>query len=310
MRKFFILMLFLLLSSINFCYGIFVYLYPTNCIEKKGETIALIIEEKEGFEVLSVALEGQVEYPIYRIGSNMVYSLVGLPHTIVTNFMLSVRSIDRLTGEMLVAEIPFRVNIDPIAYAKRRPKQIGEIEIRNDLSFKTNKFKLLANYGGEISVFSKPLEGQVKDGYGVNRSRGGILHGRIHLGVDIPREWGAKVYSAYDGVVISTARDRKAGKYVVIQHGYGVCSVYMHLSEILVKRGQVVTTNTVIGLVGATGRTTGAHLHFGISVNNIYVDPLSFLERDYSPQSVISNGTKIKIYNLNREASSNLLVSQ
>lgn len=272
-----------------------IYIYPTNYIEKKGETIGIIFEETKEFEMTSLSIENKIFYPFYRLESNIVYSLIGIPHTILTDFNLVVGVTNRETGDLINFEIPFYVNINPLTYAKRKPREIREIKVENSFDFKTTKFRFLPEYKEDISFFIRPAEGQVKDGYGVNRSRGGILQGRIHLGIDILREWGAKVKPTHSGVVILTSRDRKAGNYIVIYHGYGICSLYMHLSKILVKKGQIVTTNDTIGLVGSTGRSTGPHLHFGISVNNIHVDPISFLERDYSPLNIISNGLKIKI---------------
>lgn len=294
MKKLSIYLLILFLLPYK-AFTISLYLYPTNHIQKKGETIGMVIEETEEWNVLSISLEDKFEYPFYKINTNLVYSLVGIPYSIVTNFSLIVKITNKISGEMLNFELPFYVNIDPLTYAKRKPKKITNFEITNDFSFKTNKFKTPDNYEGKISTFSKPLEGTIKDGYGVNRSRGGILYGRIHLGIDIPREWGTKVHPTSDGIVTVASRDKVAGNYVVIYHGYGVSSVYMHLSKIIAKKGQIVTTNDIIGLVGSTGRSTGSHLHLGISINNVYVDPLSFLERDYSSSNIISNGIQIKI---------------
>lgn len=281
---------------INFyIHGLNIFIFPTNYIERKGETIGVIIEEKNTKRVIDISIENILTYPLYRVDSNLVFSLVGIPHTILTNFDLVITISDEITKETSNIIIPFSVNIDPISYAKRKPKTIGEIDVKNDFNVKTNRFRIPKDLNMNISSFMMPIEGEVKDGYGVNRSRGGILQGRIHLGIDILREKGAKVYSTSKGVVITTSRDRKAGNYVVIYHGYGVCSVYMHLSQILVKPGQTVDTNTVIGLVGSTGLSTGPHLHFGISINNIYVDPTTFLERDFSFNNITNSGMKIEI---------------
>lgn len=291
--------LFLLLYP---AYSINVFIFPTNYIEKKGETIGIVIEEKIPKRVLEVSIENKLTYPIYRIESNLVFSLVGVPHSILTNFELVITVLDELSKDISNIVIPFSVNINPISYAKRKPKTIGEIEIKNDFNIKTNRFRIPKDLripkdsSITLTSFMLPIEGEIKDGYGVNRSRGGIIQGRIHLGVDILREKGAKVYSTSKGIVLTTSRDRRAGNYVVVYHGYGICSVYMHLSQILVKQGQIVDTNTVIGLVGSTGLSTGPHLHFGISINNIYVDPMIFLERDFSINNITNKGMKLEIF--------------
>lgn len=285
----------ILILIVGKVYSTTIFVFPTNHIEKKGETIGIVIKEKSLEKVLEISIENQILYPIYRIESNIVFTLVGLPHTILTNFNLTILLSNEITTETSNIIIPFYVNIDPISYAKRKPATVGEIEVKNNFNIKTNRFKIPKEIINNLSAFVIPIEGEIKDGYGVNRSRGGIIEGRIHLGIDILRERGAKVYSTSKGIVITTSKDKKAGNYVVIYHGYNVCSVYMHLSQILVKPGQIVDTNTVIGLVGSTGLSTGPHLHFGISINNIYVDPITFLQRDFSVETITNSGMKIEI---------------
>ena len=65
-----------------------------------------------------------------------------------------------------------------------------------------------------------------------------------------------------------------SGKTVMIDHGHGLSSIYIHMSEILVKQGQLVTKGEAIGAVGMTGRATGPHLHWGISLFRTHLDPM------------------------------------
>ncbi|MGC8767197.1 MAG: M23 family metallopeptidase [Brevinematia bacterium] len=292
MRK--LLVILFLFLSINFSNAISIFIYPSNQIFKKGETIGLIIFEDETNKVQSISIEDKIFPKMYEVSNGVYYSLLPIPHTVLTNFYLKILTFSGNFSNTI--QIPFEVNIDPLLYAKRKPKVIKSFEVSNDFSFKTNKFNKFfdEDFTNVISVFIKPVEGEIKDGYGVNRSRGGIVYGRIHLGIDIPKNRGEKVFSTFNGIVVESSRDRKAGKYVVVYHGFGLSSVYMHLSEILVKKGQIVNTNDIIGLVGSTGRSTGPHLHFGISIDGIYVDPTSFFERDYSFNSIISNGVRFE----------------
>lgn len=88
---------------------------------------------------------------------------------------------------------------------------------------------------------------------------------------------GDPVSAPSEGLIAATGDYFFNGNTVLIDHGQGFVSMYCHLSEITVKEGQSVTVGDVIGAVGATGRVTGPHLHFGTYLNGTAVDPAIFL---------------------------------
>jgi murein DD-endopeptidase MepM/ murein hydrolase activator NlpD len=121
--------------------------------------------------------------------------------------------------------------------------------------------------------FIVPVNGHKSTPFGIRRYRNGKKQG-IHKGIDYSAPLGAPVMAANDGVVALTAEDFKLhGKTVVINHGQGVCTLYLHLSKILVQPGQKVKKGEVIAKVGSTGVATGPHLHYACYVGDIAVNP-------------------------------------
>ncbi len=98
-----------------------------------------------------------------------------------------------------------------------------------------------------------------------------------HKGIDIGASAGADIIAAADGTVTAASYSSAAGNYVMIDHGGGLYTVYMHASSLLVSPGQTVSVGDVIAKVGSTGISTGSHLHFGVSLNGSYVSPWSYL---------------------------------
>ncbi len=124
-----------------------------------------------------------------------------------------------------------------------------------------------------LETFRWPLKGRISGVYGSQR----ILNGeprRPHSGVDIAAPAGSEVRAPAGGVV-SLAHPGMffTGKTVMIDHGHGLSSIFAHLSRIRVKAGQRVRQGEVIGEVGATGRVTGPHLHWGLSLFGTRLDP-------------------------------------
>ena len=97
-------------------------------------------------------------------------------------------------------------------------------------------------------------------------------------GIDFKAHMNEPVKSINRGIVAFTGNHFFSGNSVYVDHGLGIISMYFHLSEIKVKKGDEVNIGDVIGLIGSTGRSTGPHLHWGVRINNIRVDPLSLIK--------------------------------
>lgn len=100
---------------------------------------------------------------------------------------------------------------------------------------------------------------------------------RLHNGIDIGAPTGTPIKAAYAGTVATMTYSSSAGYYVMVNHGGGVYSVYMHCSKFVAKVGQEVKAGDTIALVGSTGSSTAPHLHFSVRVNGSYVDPAPYI---------------------------------
>lgn len=98
-----------------------------------------------------------------------------------------------------------------------------------------------------------------------------------HKGIDIGASTGSDIIAAAAGEVVISTYSYSAGNYVMINHGGGVYTVYMHASKLLCKVGDTVKQGQVIAKVGSTGYSTGPHLHFGVRLNGTYVDPSQYV---------------------------------
>lgn len=125
--------------------------------------------------------------------------------------------------------------------------------------------------------FIMPVEGRISGNFGGQRIMNGVKK-NPHAGMDIAAKTGTPVKAASDGIVTLAQPDLfYSGNVVIIDHGYGLHTIYAHLQEMKVKRGDTVSQGDIIGLVGQTGRATGPHLHWGASVNGIKFNPPSLL---------------------------------
>ncbi len=123
--------------------------------------------------------------------------------------------------------------------------------------------------------FIAPMHSHITSSFGTARMFNNTLKS-YHSGTDFRAAVGTPVHATNDGVVVLAKNRYYAGNSVVIDHGEGIYSCYYHLSDIQVKKGDVVTQGETLGLSGMSGRVSGPHLHYAIMLNGVQVDPLHF----------------------------------
>ena len=132
-------------------------------------------------------------------------------------------------------------------------------------------------YNGGMFAWPCPGYKRISDEYG-NRVHPILGVQKFHNGLDMAAPGGTAILAAYDGDVAAAAYSSSMGNYIMINHGSGLYTIYMHCSALYVSKGQSVSKGQTIAAVGSTGRSTGNHLHFSVRLNGNYVSPWNYLK--------------------------------
>lgn len=164
---------------------------------------------------------------------------------------------------------------------KTRKEILSDSSVNSDAKI-TAKARLEALQSGTLPLwegpFIWPLKGRISTGFGRIRYVNNIENGR-HSGLDIVSPEGTPVLAVNRGRVIYAGNLNVTGLTVILHHGLNLFTSYCHLSAIDVNQGETVEKGTVLGKVGSTGLSTGAHLHLTFKIDDVSIDPEFFLGR-------------------------------
>jgi len=147
----------------------------------------------------------------------------------------------------------------------------------------TNKEKMLASIPAIQPVANKDLK-RMASGYGM-RMHPIYKRRKMHTGMDFSAEKGTEIYATGDGQVADVQSSRRGyGNHVIINHGYGYQTLYGHMSQYIVRKGEKVKRGQVIGYVGNTGTSVAPHLHYEVIKNGEKVNPVNFYFNDLTPE--------------------------
>lgn len=171
------------------------------------------------------------------------------------------RRLDVLTKQMYIQSKSFD---DVVALAERKEDMLASIPAIQPVSNK-DLTRLASGYGYRIHPIFKTR--------------------RMHWGMDFTAPTGSEIYATGDGKVVEVTKSRKGyGNHVVIDHGFGYKTLYAHMSEFSVRRGQKIKRGDVLGYVGNTGTSTAPHLHYEVLKNGRKINPVNFYFNDLTPE--------------------------
>ncbi|MFP4168747.1 MAG: M23 family metallopeptidase [Desulfonatronovibrionaceae bacterium] len=247
-----------------------------------GQPFRIAVDPEGGFERMKLELKHlSLDLPLTPDKENVFWSRAGLEQKGPLEIKIE------LTGPRGEESIVHRVGV------KKRDYPAQHLDLPEDMvSFDEQTLKRINLEKGLINTalsvmtpsqhfsgrFVYPVQGKVLSEFGLRR----FLNDKPrspHRGVDFRAAEGKEIKACNSGEVVLTGSFFFGGKTVIIDHGAGIQSLYMHLSKISVNQGEMVDKGSLVGLAGNTGRATGPHLHFGICVWGEMVDPLYMLKK-------------------------------
>lgn len=210
--------------------------------------------------------------------------LIGIPMFTEANiYELSLNIVDS-AGNI----IPISANIQVIAggYGRQtitieNEELLSEAVENEEISLivrSTSSFNPIKSWNTSLSL---PAAATMNGVFGTIRSYNGSAFNRFHRGVDFAGAPGTPVLAAADGTVVIADALNIRGNTVVIDHGWGVYTLYAHQNVLFVSPGDTVTSGQAIGTIGSTGRITGPHLHWEVWINGVSVDPLQWVQEQF-----------------------------
>lgn len=216
------------------------------------------------------------------------HAVVGLAlSTVPGEHKLHTRGADGIERDYLFRVEPKEYAEQHIALANKRQVNPTARDLRRIARESKRMQAVFASYtprAVDNLVLDAPTDGELSGNFGLRRFFNGESR-QPHAGIDFAAPVGTLVRAPADGTVAMTGSYFFNGKSVFLDHGQGMISMMNHLSRIDVRKGVTVKRGDVIGAVGATGRATGPHLHWTLSLNNCRVDPMLFLAE---PASAVS----------------------
>ncbi len=175
-------------------------------------------------------------------------------------------------------------------YLQTRGINNGNVVQINNREDKMSMFSKVIDFSEQSDVFVKsvyyvplglPHEGNISSEYGYRKNPFGGNNGEFHPGIDLKGDLGDYIYATAGGIILRSDYYGGYGNAVVIDHGFGLTTLYGHMTRVNVIPGQQVKAGDIIGFLGSTGRSTGPHVHYEIRKYGDDIDPNPFISINY-----------------------------
>ncbi|MBT7155979.1 MAG: M23 family metallopeptidase, partial [Deltaproteobacteria bacterium] len=252
---------------------------------KQGQVLTVFVDSANRLKQIELSFLGQ-KLPMYHMWhkehDHLFRAFLGIPiGTRPGSYKIVAHGIDSHKQSLSIyATIQVRhgrYKIQQINLSKKKTKLLDHETLRQEGAILKKRFLKKDKKVYFASRFKKPAKGRISSTFGLRRKYNGNKVSSYHKGIDIANKTGTAVHAANAGQVTLAVKWKSHGNTILINHGHGVVTVYIHLDQLLVKTGAWVKRGQIVGRLGSTGITSGPNLHFGVSVNDIRVDPSQWI---------------------------------
>jgi murein DD-endopeptidase MepM/ murein hydrolase activator NlpD len=249
-----------------------------------GSIVLIDVSFKQPFSGKVSATFEDKTFSFYPIGpkgeSTHFQAAFGVPHNHKlgsAEVTVSVDGMKTTTAGFTVVDGNYKSEVLKVAARKVNPLKRDMVRIKRELGEIGEIYKIETPEKYWDGPFQLPLHSIITDPFGTKRLYNGQLK-NYHGGLDFRAAVGTPIFSAGAGKVVLAKDLFYSGNTVIIDHGYGLLTMYFHMSKLGVKKGQMVSAHEQLGLSGKTGRVTGPHLHWQAVIHQVKVNPMGLVE--------------------------------
>ena len=251
-----------------------------------GETLRVEVDGLPPAAKCKVAFAGKL-YPLFAIGPDAQRALIGIRLDAKPGLRkLTLRAAPAGSVRVELPREPYQIDIASRTFVTENvnfaPGKTALMKAEHKEADKIHRANLYLSRDQQWEgSFIYPVEGQMIGEFGLKRLRNGKIDAGFHKGIDLRAAKGTPVLAANSGTVVMASHFKAHGNMVLINHGQGVMTIYLHMQSIKVKLKEKVHKGQQIGKVGATGLATAPHVHYQVFVHGVPVDPKQWTETEF-----------------------------